>query len=538
MCFVILFCRFLDFEGFNDYTRKKQKCPNLQSNVLNGHAKTLLQLASKQFCVNWKDLHDDIEKLATTFNLYSTFLDNCNKQQKERQNKFTPSRQIEKDICLDKRQAAKNDIKLEYQCLDNRINETEHFIPIFFNEELFLTKPFDSSMDRFRFFQKLSLSSEMAICRYDPGGSNTTITYVWKIPENIPDAELLTTSTRIVQGLRQNLFEFHTRQMRRDFRHKFSNLGGSRIPPHIMRATYAELTLDASADQNPEIDQRARMAILGEDPELIIDMRHLNKGRPGDTFNQFFEQLEKEVQSIMAADERRNNVEHISHYISVPDLIKQVKSKLPDDAPIPSEPTVLFSFVPKNTHNNVSKLYKSKVPLRMSIQTRQLRASHMDDHFCAAMFKYMREYSVLYRDETTFVCLDDKSKLDFGEPSLALSSGVRGKKAIVPLNSMLSCLVHDCQSKGSLTPSVCLDVDIPDANDESFYRGKVTLGMKDSVFQSSNPFRHAVELQHILNLKGEQKPVLMMFTDGGPDHRVTYHAVKLALIVIGSYRLI
>lgn len=532
MCFVILFCRFLDFEGFNDYKRKKQKCPNLQSNVLNGHAKTLLQLASKQFCVNWKDLHDDIEKLATTFSSYSTFLDNSTKQQKERQNKFAPSRQIEKDIWLDKRQATTNDIKLEYQGLDNRINETEHFIPILFNEELFLTKPFDRSMDRFRFFQKLSLSSEVAICRYDPGGSNTTITYVWKLPENIPDAELLTSSTRIVQGLRQNLFEFHTRQMRRDFLHKFSNLGGSRIPPHIMRAIYAELTLDASADQNPEIDQRARMAILGEDPELIIDMRHLNKGRPGDTFNQFFEQLEKEVQSIMAADERRHNVEHIAHYISVPDLIKQVKSNLPDDAPIPSEPTVLFSFVPKNTHNNVSKLYKSKVPLRMSIQTRQLRASHMDDHFCAAMFKYMREYSVLYRDETTFVCLDDKSKLDFGEPSLALSSGVRGKKAIVPLNSMLSCLDHDCQSKGSLTPSVCLDVDIPDANDESFYRGQVTLGMKDSVFQSSNPFRHAVELQHILNLKGEQKPVLMMFTDGGPDHRVTYHAVKLALIIL------
>lgn len=101
---------------------------------------------------------------------------------------------------MDKRQAAKNDIKLEYQCLDNRINETEHFIPIFFNEELFLTKPFDSSMDRFRFFQKLSLSSEMAICRYDPGGSNTTITYVWKIPENIPDAELLTTYSSRVEA--------------------------------------------------------------------------------------------------------------------------------------------------------------------------------------------------------------------------------------------------------------------------------------------------------------------------------------------------
>lgn len=136
------------------------------------------------------------------------------------------------------------------------------------------------------------------------------------------------------------------------------------------------------------------------------------------------------MQSVIAADERRHNVERIAHYISVPDLIKQVKRNLPDDAPVPSVDTVLFSFVPKNSHNNVSKLYKSKVLLRMSKQTRQLGASHMDDHFCAAAFRYMREYSVQYKDDTMFFCLDDKSKLDFGEPSLALSSGVRGKKAM------------------------------------------------------------------------------------------------------------
>lgn len=150
-----------------------------------------------------------------------------------------------------------------------------------------MTKPFDSSMDRFRYFQKLSLSSEAAVLRHDPGGSNTTITYIWKLPANISDAELLTSSTRIVHGLKQNLYEFHTRQMRRDFIRKFTNLSGVKIPPRIMRAIYAELTLDTSADQNPEIDQRAGMAILGEDPDLIIDMRHLNKGRPDDTFTLF-----------------------------------------------------------------------------------------------------------------------------------------------------------------------------------------------------------------------------------------------------------
>lgn len=97
---------------------------------------------------------------------------------------------------------------------------------------------------------------------------------------------------------------------------------------------------------------------------------------------------------------------------------------------------------------------------------------------------------------------------------------------------MWSCLDHDCQSKGSLTPSVCLDVDIPSEKDESFYRGQVSVIMKDSVFQPSNPFRHGMELLKMLNQKDNRKPVLMLFTDGGPDHRVTYHSVKLSLIVL------
>lgn len=165
-----------------------------------------------------------------------------------------------KDIWLDRRQVAKEEIKLEYQNFDSRIIEVENFVPIF------LTKPFNNTMDRFRFFQKPSLSSEVAILRYDPGSSNTTITYVWKLAANISDTDLLTSSTRIVQELKPKLYEFHTRQMRRDFVHKFTNISGATMPPHIMRAIYAELTLDASADQNPEIDQRARMAILGDDP--------------------------------------------------------------------------------------------------------------------------------------------------------------------------------------------------------------------------------------------------------------------------------
>ena len=55
--------------------------------------------------------------------------------------------------------------------------------------------------------------------------------------------------------------------------------------------------MDASVDQNPAMDERMRLAILGE-PGIIADLRHLNQGRPGDRFKVFFEHLEAEVEEV------------------------------------------------------------------------------------------------------------------------------------------------------------------------------------------------------------------------------------------------
>lgn len=214
----------------------------------------------------------------------------------------------------------------------------------------------------------------------------------------------------------------------------YENVASTHFPPHILRSIYTTLTNDASADQNKEIDERVRLTVLGLDLDLVVDLRHLNKGRPGDTFEAFFSALETEVEDLVAADERRHNIEHISKFISVRDLIEQVSSKLPEGIPIPSESTVLFAFVRKNAHVNVAKLYKGRIPLRLKVQTRQLRTSHQDEHYCAAMFKYSKQYAIKVHDDCTFVCINDKSKVDFGEPRQYTSSGVRGKKSIVPMN--------------------------------------------------------------------------------------------------------
>ena len=95
-----------------------------------------------------------------------------------------------------------------------------------------------------------------------------------------------------------------------------------------------------------------------------------------------------------------------------------------------------------------------------------------------------------------FAC-DDKAKIPIGEPGFAVSTGVRGKQTIVPTSTTLVAGDHD-MTKSSLTPSVSLQCEIPDNSEQSFVRGKVQLIVNDSVFQSSNPFRHAATLVLLL----------------------------------------
>ena len=90
--------------------------------------------------------------------------------------------------------------------------------------------------------------------------------------------------------------------------------------------------------------------------------------------------------------------------------------------------------------------------------------------------------AIKYREDSLFLSCDDKAKIDYGEPGYALSTGVRGRKSIVPTTSTLGALDHDVNQKGSLTPTVTLVCKIPESIDESFYSGQVFVTFKDSVF--------------------------------------------------------
>jgi hypothetical protein len=76
--------------------------------------------------------------------------------------------------------------------------------------------------------------------------------------------------------------------------------------------------------------------------------------------------------------------------------------------------------------------------------------------------------------------------------------------------------------------------DIPDDILESFYRGRVFVLVKDAVFQPSTPLRHATEMNAVFKAAGldNAMEVLLLYTDGGPDHNVKFISVWLGLLCI------
>ena len=80
----------------------------------------------------------------------------------------------------------------------------------------------------------------------------------------------------------------------------------------------------------------------------------------------------------------------------------------------------------------------------------------------------------------------------------------------------------------SLIPSVILLVEIPDSIEGSWYKGKVLVGIKDAVFEASSPIRHATELYRCLVNRIDDRHMLFIYSDGGPDHRLTYVSVQLS----------
>ena len=252
------------------------------------------------------------------------------------------------------------------------------------------------------------------VYRHDPDGGSSTLNFLQKVPRLFDENDRMEVAVRMVKKVKPEILVYHTRDIQNQSKTEIKLLNSS-TPPHLVRHIYKTLAGDTSEETAwQEIDEFDKLTIETEDPKLVIDLRHLNKGRPSDTFNVFFKELETIVEELTATDERRHDVVNINQFLSVCDLIKQMKKRVPKGKNILSESIVIHSFAPPNMYKLTMQYYTGRINLKHAIQRRQLRAFHTNSHWCSALYCYLRQVAVQNRGNCVFISCDNKAKVHFG----------------------------------------------------------------------------------------------------------------------------
>ena len=118
-----------------------------------------------------------------------------------------------------------------------------------------------------------------------------------------------------------------------------------------------------------------------EDPDIVLDLRSLQSGQKS-KYDCFWDEVEKFLQEDvgLAVEERRHS--DIASYFS---QRSAAASSCPPSTPIPSRSWLSLQFWPKNRHWHSSCHYTSKLNVKYMVQTGQLRKSHEDSHYAAAL---------------------------------------------------------------------------------------------------------------------------------------------------------
>ena len=164
---------------------------------------------------------------------------------------------------------------------------------------------------------KTRLKVPTVLVLYSPGGNIGNLYWIWHTTcTDISTA--LQSCQPILEGIRSDIPQFHTRAMRQAAYEKYG-LISSCIKKSVLRHTYKDLVGDSSAAANTSQAELRTCFFELEEPGLVYDLRQLYSGRAS-VYNAFWdvakEFLEEDVGT--AVDDRRHaQVVHLAKAISV-----------------------------------------------------------------------------------------------------------------------------------------------------------------------------------------------------------------------------
>ena len=379
-----------------------------------------------------------------------------------------------------------------------------------------------------KFMDALALPFPCQRMSYYFGNNLGNVFFIWKkSDENDKEKEI-----SAVQYVLRNIPRFSTRAMRREFLDRYKKAG---VKTAVLRDIWQYLTQDSAAPENKtiaEVDMRvSEFFLASDDPQLVLDLRENNGRVKSDKYDMFWQVLSVVIDEKQAVHERRtNDTCYLADFVSIRDLIVQVLEKAPEGTLAPSESWIRYQFFPTNPYMRAAAKYTGQFNLKYKIQQRLLRAHHVDSKYCMMQWHYLKEFCVKWKDSILLASVDDKAIIPVGEPALPISNVRRHGKSITVGGNDLMALDHDFHVAG-MVPSVALFVDIPTNAEESFYTGCLNVKVKDKIFQPSSPMRHGAELLSTM-IEIQPKPLLAIFSDGGPDHNCTFKSVQLASIAL------
>ena len=143
----------------------------------------------------------------------------------------------------------------------------------------------------------------------------------------------------------------------------------------------------------------------------------------------------------------------------------------------------------------------------------------------------MREFAARFHENSVFTSLDDKHQIKVGEPNYPVAAAERGRRVIVAEKRVFEVDDHNF-TKFSIIYSVSFLITIPDTIEGTWYEREVFVGYKNAVLDPSSAHRHVTELYSVLLTRLNGKSILFVYTDGGPDHRLTFMSVQLSMIAL------
>ena len=520
-------------KGYNDWRKKEMKKPRLSCELLHHHESQLSSLLCQPWLARsvFSIVRKDVEGLLEAIHRYVEYLEQHTASMQQLHHQSEPPRTLDNNVCMYSLPASEVTTS-SYTEIGDALASMPEYSPLCLND----FAP-TSRYTRRHWLDKLALPYKVMIMKYPHGNSLGTLCFIWRILEQVDETQ----NAGVILRLSREVHKFSTREMRRDFAEKYHHVANT--SKSILRSIYRDLTDDSFTAESvlqQKVDERVAKAVLAvESPDIMLDLRKLN-GRPKSAhFDEFWAELSRFLEEINPAvdDRRHGETLHMPIAVSIRHLRDMITERLLQKFPgqevsIPSEEWIRLQFWPKNPFSCSALRHTGHFDVKFSVQIRQLRKDHPDAKYCSVLLKYVRSFACQHSNIVTYLSVDDKAIVPVGEPDCPIAASSRShNRSLVLTNASIKALDHDFHIHG-IVPSVAFAVNIPESVHDSFYSGRAFVTLKDKVLQPSSALRHAAEQSKILSSNFPDSSIVIIVSDGGPDHRLSFFSVKISLICL------